>query len=106
MIYTTDGQCRIYIPNRGVIRSAQVYILCTTIAGSAEDVAISLRLNATTDYAIETKGLDAGKKTLFSNYLLNIPVEQGDYFAIKMVCPIWVTNPSSIYIECVILVFT
>jgi len=94
---TTVDINRVYIPYKGTIKAVRVYILCNTIAGSSEDVAVSLRLNNTTEYAIQTKGLDSGKKNLYSNLNLNIAVAAGDYIEIKIVTPAWATNPTGVY---------
>jgi hypothetical protein len=99
-ISNTMDVCRMYIPKRGRITRVQIYILAFTVAGSAENVPMLLRVNDTTNYAIETKGLDAGKKTLFSKYDLNIPVIEGDFCCIRFTAPAWVTNPTSVFAAC------
>lgn len=73
-------------------------------AGTAENWTANIRLNNTTDTLIETIGASTNER-IFNNESLNIAVVAGDYIEIKMVNPLWATNPATaifggyIYIE-------
>lgn len=100
---TSQGQARVYVPKAGTIKAASIEGYFST-AGSDEAVSVYIRKNATTDYLIQSVGLDASLG-LWQNGALNISMAAGDYFEIKVVCPTWVTNPAngrfsgSVYIE-------
>jgi hypothetical protein len=56
---------------------------------------MSIRVNNTTDYLIESLTL-ANSNRVWANDALNIPVVAGDYIEIKEVQPAWVTNPATV----------
>jgi hypothetical protein len=93
-----------YILAGGRIRRFSMYVYCST-PSSAEDIAISVRLNNTTDYVVTTTAHFNADKNSFA-FDLNIPVVAGDYVEIKMVTPAFATNPlgvslsGSLLIEC------
>ncbi len=96
-----------YVVKTGVIRGGFVKAFTENVAGTDEDIVMSIRINNTTDYAFATVGVgDPITTKLFENYNLNIPVTEGDNVEIKIVCPAWVTNPArvwwwgSLFIEC------
>lgn len=62
---------------------------------SNENITLSVRLNKTTDYAISTVGDTQGTKR-FVNQSMAVPIASGDYITVKIVCPAWVTNPTSV----------
>ena len=91
---TYPGPRRIYIPKSGTIKTAYIAWYSIT-AGTNENVSVYVRLNDTTDYLIETVGASNSYR-LFDNAALSIAVVAGDYIEIKMVCPTWATNPSTV----------
>ncbi len=61
--------------------------------GSGEAISIYFRLNDTTDYLIATVAT-INQIRHFVNTTLNVPVNAGDFFEIKIVFPIFATLPS------------
>jgi len=84
---------RVYIPLKGVVRGIVFYERCTTTAGSAEAWPMVLRINDTTDYAIDSQSVSSNDR-IWSNYTMMVPVNASDYFEIKTVTPAWATPPS------------
>jgi len=91
---TYPGPRRVYIPKSGTITAAYIAWYSVT-AGTNENVSVYVRLNNTTDYLVETVGVSNSYR-LFDNAALSIAVVAGDYIEIKMVCPTWSTNPSTV----------
>jgi hypothetical protein len=100
---TAGAVSKIYIRKAGKIKIAEIYCYSGT-AGTAEAWSLYIRLNNTTDYLIATLSVSALER-VFSNAELNIAVAVGNYIEIKMVNPLWATNPLTtifggyIYIE-------
>lgn len=90
-VITTAGISKVHIEAEGVIRRVNIYCYSGT-AGTAENWSLYIRINNTTDYLVEKIGVSANER-IFNNENLNIPVNAGDYFEIKLVNPTWVTNP-------------
>ena len=67
--------------------------------GSSEVVTVYLRNNTTaTDYLCGTFTLDGGvNANTFANYSVSIPINTTDLWAIKILTPAWVTNPTNCY---------
>lgn len=82
---------KVYIRKAGTIKIAEIYCYSGT-AGTNEAWSLYVRLNNTTDYLIATLSA-ATNERVFSNTGLSIPVVAGDYIEIKMVNPLWATNP-------------
>lgn len=61
--------------------------------GTGEDISIYIRVNNTTDYLIATVG-NTNRAKRFVNTGLSITLTTSDYFACKIVCPTWATNPT------------
>jgi hypothetical protein len=90
------------IPKSGVIR--RVAIAFKMSAGSGEAVSIYVRVNDTTDYAITTTATFDADRIDVKNNSLNIPVSEGDTWAIKISTPVWVANPTTLYCTGVVLI--
>jgi hypothetical protein len=91
---STSTVARVYIPKSGTITVVYFWMwLGSNGSCTNEPMTCYVRLNSTTDYAIETVSTTDGGK-LFHNLNMNISVLQGDYISIKSVNPTWVTNPS------------
>ncbi len=101
---TTAGRAPLPIPLTGTIKRAQVVWRAAT-AGTAENVSVYIRINNTTDYLIQTVGSTAAVKQ-FTNASLDIPVNAGDTIEIKIVCPLWATNPATLALGGVIFIDT
>lgn len=76
-------------------------VLRTAVA-SNENWSIYVRVNNTTDYLLsstfEASSVSALNMTKYT-YNLNIPMSAGDYYELKMVSPVWETNPTGLYIK-------
>jgi hypothetical protein len=91
---TTTTRSRVYIPQSGIIRIINYFFTCTS--GTNENLEFYIRINGTTDYAVDTAFPISANEVVVSNYNLAIPVQAGDYLEIKVVTPAWVTNPTGI----------
>jgi len=98
---TTADKGRIVIPRQGIITNIRSYWRANGVAGTNEATSLYIRLNNTTDTLIATLG-DTNATKLFTNTALTIPVIPGDYFQLKLVCPTWVTNPTTVQIDTVV----
>jgi hypothetical protein len=67
--------------------------------GSSENVTVYLRNNTTaTDYLCGTFTMDGGvNANTFASYSVSIPINTTDLWAIKILTPAWVTNPTGVY---------
>jgi len=67
--------------------------------GSSEAVTVYLRNNTTaTDYLCGTFTMDGGvNANTFANFSVSIPINTTDLWAIKILTPAWVTNPTGVY---------
>lgn len=90
-ITTTAGQNKIYVRKPGTLKIAELYTYSGT-AGSAEEIAMYVRVNNVTDYLISKVSVSANER-VFSNSALSISLATGDYFEMKCIPPAWVTNP-------------
>jgi len=70
-----------------------------SVNGSSEAVTVYLRNNTTaTDYLCGTFTMDGGvNANTFANYSVSIPINTTDLWAIKILTPAWVTNPTGVY---------
>jgi hypothetical protein len=96
---TTANISRVYIPRVGTshIRAAHVVFNVTSTLGTTEAISVYVRVNDTTDYLISAAAtMDAAVCHVKSD-TLEIPVTCDDYIEIKLVCPAWATNPSTVY---------
>jgi hypothetical protein len=67
--------------------------------GSSENVTVYLRNNTTaTDYLCGTFTMDGGvNANTFANFSVSIAINTTDLWAIKILTPAWVTNPTNVY---------
>lgn len=92
---------KIYIPRAGTI--SKIYGVFNQSAGSAETSNLYLRVNDTTDYLIANNvNLSTGQFTFNASF--NVSVTAGDFIVLKWITPTWVTKPTYISINSVILV--
>lgn len=91
---TTDGIQRLYIPVAGRITATTIFARAAT-AGTNESWTLSVRLNSTTDTAIQALSANTNSRT-WTNLALNIAVAAGDFIEIKSVNPTWATNPANV----------
>lgn len=91
---TAADQNKVCVRVDAAIRIANIYCYASG-AGSNENISLYIRKNNTADTLIATVGA-ATSERLFSNTGLNITMAAGDYFELKMVCPTWATNPTTL----------
>lgn len=98
---TANLGAKIYIPRAGII--SKIYGTFNQNAGSAETSSLYLRVNDTTDYLISNSiNLSSGQYPF--NASLNISVSTGDFIVLKWITPTWVTKPTYISINSIILI--
>lgn len=85
----------------GTITKVKIYSW-SVVAGTGQAWPLSIRKNNTTDTLIQSVSL-ATNERIWENTGLSISCNLTDYFEIKAVSPIWVTNPTTVqfwgYIE-------
>jgi hypothetical protein len=67
--------------------------------GTSEPLTVYLRNTTTaTDYLCGTFTMDGGvNASTFANYSVSIAINTTDLWAIKILTPAWVTNPTGVY---------
>jgi hypothetical protein len=93
---------RILPMKAGTITTCVIYIWNATLDGSAENATFSFVLNGVTDYVISNAvqfNAGAGGRTIVITGL-SVPIVNPttDYLTVKMVSPVWVTNPLNSFI--------
>jgi len=88
---------RLYVPRTGIIGNVVVWWNNGTQNASAEDTTITIRKNDTTDGSGSYVGSFANASAPQTFYG-DLPVSAGDYVLLKVVCPAWATNPTSVNI--------
>lgn len=91
----TYAKARIQVPKTGVIKRLWLNVTVSGTLGSNESVVHSLRINDTTDVTGVAGTYEAIQQNLV-NAAVNTAVNTGDYIALKVVAPVWVTNPTSV----------
>jgi hypothetical protein len=76
---------------KGTIRTVVIRLDIGTV-GTNETASLYIRKNGTTDYLITTISYDTKPQTITVQNLA-IPLDVGDYYSFKLVCPTWATNP-------------
>jgi hypothetical protein len=92
---TTEATQRIDVHKSASIKAAYIRMYCAGTTGTSENISIYIRKNGTTDTLVATVG-SIDNPRIFSNTGLDIAVVQGDFLEIKMVCPTWSTDPTSV----------
>ena len=82
------------IPKSGTITGAALKARITT-AGSGELVAHSVRVNDAADTLIGNAAWNVNEVDV-SNFALNVAVNQGDTFVVKVATPAWVSAPLTV----------
>lgn len=100
--FTTDFNLRLIVPKTGTIKS--VVFSSRQTLGSGESSTIALGVNGS--YAnISTSIVFNGNPVntaLITGLSKN--VNAGDYVTIRWTCPTWVTNPTNVFINCIIYI--
>ena len=92
---TTVNLRKIKIPKNGTITAVSVKASVFTTLGTAEASTLYIRLNNTTDYAIDTVMNMSAITYAAVNSSLSIPLVAGDEIEMKWVTPAWVTTPTN-----------
>lgn len=87
---------RLFVPKAGTIKAVYGTFDVNGTLGSGESITYAIRLNNTTDTTISSTAVASSATNAFSNSGLSIAVVAGDYVELKMTCPTWVTNPTSV----------
>lgn len=95
---TTAARHRIYVPKEGTITACSLSVHAGT-AGSAEDVAVYIVLNNTSDTTVTTTSKWNSADFSISATGLSTAVVAGDYLEVKIVTPSWATNPLAVRIS-------
>lgn len=89
----TTQRRSVYFNRSCTIVSCRVGIV-STVAGTAENWSLYIRVNNTTDYLVATVGVSANLRQ-FTNNALSISIVAGDFIEMKLVNPTWATNPTA-----------
>lgn len=92
----SDGRTRFMIPKDGTIKRFVGVVYVAGVLGSAENVSIYVRLNATTDVTVTTTSQWTATENAVSNTAMSQAVVAGDFIEVKIVTPTWVTNPTTV----------
>lgn len=103
IVNTTYSLARIEIPKAGTIKRFFLKVRVTGTLGTTETVTHYVRLNDTTDVAQIDTTYDATSKDA-TNTSVSQAVSAGDFIAVKIVCPAWATNPTSVRIYAVVYI--
>jgi len=98
---TTGTAYPVMVPRKGVIRKVYITWINVTQDCTAEDTDFFIRVNNTTDSTGTYSGSFANAASP-QTFNANLPVDAGDYIHLKMVTPAWVTNPTGVYLNCVV----
>lgn len=98
-VTTASGRRRIYVPRAGKITACYFAVIVSGTLGTTETATVSIRLNDTTDTTVSSAvDFDAAEQ-VFSKTDLAIAVAAGDWFNIKLACPAFATNPTTVSIS-------
>ena len=95
---------KIFFPKAGTITAAYGFFQIDGTLGSSENTTVAIRINNTTDVNVTTTAQLTAVSVPFSNSSLSTSVSAGDYFEIKMICPTWATNPTTVSLSITIYV--
>jgi hypothetical protein len=100
--FTTDFNLRLIVPKTGTIKS--VVFSSRQTLGSGESSTIALGVNGSYSN-ISTSIVFSGNPVNSSLITgLSRSVTAGDYVTIRWTCPTWVTNPTNVFINCIIYI--
>lgn len=94
----THDIARIPVVKAGTITAVTIRVIVDGTLASAENVAISLRLNNTTDTSLTATSQWTARVVDHLVTGLSIAVVAGDFIIIKVVTPTWATNPTDVSI--------
>lgn len=99
--FSNDTNLRLIVPKTGTIKSVvfstrqalgsgESSTIALSVNGSYVNISTSILFNATNNTALITG--------------LSRSVNAGDYVTIRWTCPTWVTNPTNVFINCIIYI--
>lgn len=98
---TTYSSVQYIAPIAGTVTKAVYAVTVSGTLGTTEDVTLSVRVADTTDSATTAQDWDTAYRSTASADL-SVAVAAGDTIAVKIVTPAWVTNPTTVIIDCTI----
>lgn len=93
---TTAVRFNLAVPQTGTITKGTAAVKVEGTLSSAENIAISVRKNDTTDASITSVGRTTARVQTYSNTSMSLAVTAGDALELKIVTPAWVTNPTQV----------
>lgn len=87
---------RIYITSSGTITKCYGIFFVIGTTATTETSTVAIRLNNTTDTNVVTNLQLSAAVNAFNNTGLSISVSAGDFIEFKLICPTWVTNPTTV----------
>ena len=93
---TTAVRFNVAVPQAGTITKGTAAVKVEGTLGSSENIAISVRLNNTTDASITSVGRASARVQTYSNASMSLAVAAGAALELKIVTPAWVTNPTQV----------
>lgn len=95
---TTQWRRQGYFNRKGKIRSVFVEWYMTATAGSAEDITVTLELLGGVSIPLpQLTSMTAYKQ--FGVTGLDVDIDDMVYYEVKIVCPAWATNPTSVVVN-------
>lgn len=91
------------IVRSGTINTVRGKFHVSGTLGSAQNCTLAIRLNNSSDTSISTTILLNALDTTFSTTTLGLSVAEGDFISLKFTGPAWTTNPTSVSMNCTIL---
>lgn len=101
-IATTYNNVKVAIPFTGTVIAVTFNTFISTVAGSNEPVPLLLNKNNGTTSAVGNLDWSINSQLLFTG--LNFAVTQGDFLALQINQPNWVTNPQGIFMSANIVI--
>lgn len=101
---TSNGSTRFVIPTTGTITACYGAFTVQGSLATSETSTLAIRLNNTTDTNVTTSLLFNATSNAVSNSSLSISVTAGDFIELKLICPVWATNPLTVSASISILI--
>lgn len=95
---TTVTRRQGFFNRTGKIKAVWVNWYATTVAGSGEDITITLEVNGGTVATLPLVTSMTAYKG-FGVEGLDVAVDAMSYYELKIVCPAWVTNPTGVCVS-------
>lgn len=100
---TTYTEARLEVPKTGTVKYVVLKVRVTGTLATSETVVHNIRLNDTTDFATINTTYDAVTRDVHATGLSQA-VTAGDFIALKIATPAWVTNPTTIRYRCIVYI--